>query len=79
MAASELVGRGFGQHLGRGRMRGDAHAPDPYFAAGLAELYAWIQDSGLGSEVTPAVEKLLGREPTPFRKFAVDHRSAWLD
>ena len=52
---------------------------DPYFAAGLAELYSWIQDSGLGSEVTPAVEQLLDREPTPFRKFAVDHRSAWLD
>jgi uncharacterized protein YbjT (DUF2867 family) len=52
---------------------------DPYFAEGLAELYAWIRDSGLGSEVTPAVEQLLDREPTPFRKFAVDHRSAWLD
>ena len=52
---------------------------DPYFAAGLSELYAWIQDSGLGSEATPAAEQLLGREPTRFRKFAVDHRSAWLD
>jgi hypothetical protein len=52
---------------------------DPYFAAGLAELYAWIRVSGLGSEVTPAVEQLLGRKPIPFRKFAVDHRSAWLD
>jgi uncharacterized protein YbjT (DUF2867 family) len=52
---------------------------DPYFAAGLAELYSWVRDSGLGSEVTPAVEQLLGRKPTPFRKFAADHRSAWLD
>jgi uncharacterized protein YbjT (DUF2867 family) len=52
---------------------------DSYFAAGLAELYSWIRDSGFGSEVTPAVEQLLGRKPTPFRKFAVDHRSAWLD
>jgi len=52
---------------------------DPYFAEGLAELYAWIRDSGLGSEVTLAVEQLLGRKPTPFRKFAIDHRSAWLD
>jgi uncharacterized protein YbjT (DUF2867 family) len=52
---------------------------DPWFAAGLAELYAWIRDSGLGSEVTQAAEQLLGHEPTPFRKFAVDHRSAWLD
>ena len=51
---------------------------DPYCAEGLAELYAWIRDSGLGSEVTPAVEQLLGRKPTPFGKFAVDHRSAWL-
>jgi hypothetical protein len=25
------------------------------------------------------VEQLLGRKPTPFRKFAVDHRSVWLD
>jgi uncharacterized protein YbjT (DUF2867 family) len=52
---------------------------DSYFAAGLAELYSWVRDSGFGSEVTPAVEQLLGRKPTPFRKFAVDHRSAWLD
>jgi uncharacterized protein YbjT (DUF2867 family) len=52
---------------------------DSYFAAGLAELYSWVRDSGLGSEVTPAVEQLLGRKPTPFRKFAIDHRSAWLD
>jgi uncharacterized protein YbjT (DUF2867 family) len=55
-----------------------AGGADPYFAAGLAELYAWIRDSGLGSEVTGATEQLLGRKPTPFRKFAVDHRSAWL-
>jgi uncharacterized protein YbjT (DUF2867 family) len=57
---------------------GEAGA-DPYFAAGLAELYTWIRESGVGSEVTPAAEQLLGRKPTAFRKFAVDHRSAWLD
>jgi len=51
---------------------------DPWFAAGLAELYAWIRDSGIGSEVTPAVGQILGRQPTSFRKFAVDHRSEWL-
>ena len=52
---------------------------DSYYASGLAELYSWVRDSGLGSEVTPAVEQLLGSKPTPFGKFAVDHRSAWLD
>jgi uncharacterized protein YbjT (DUF2867 family) len=51
---------------------------DPWFAAGLAELYAWIRDSGIGSEVTPAVGQILGRQPTSFREFAVDHRSEWL-
>ncbi len=52
---------------------------DPWFAAGLAELYGWIRDSGLASEVTDSAEQLLGRKPTPFRQFAVDERSAWLD
>jgi uncharacterized protein YbjT (DUF2867 family) len=56
-----------------------ASGADPYLAAGLAELYAWIRDSGLGSKVTPSAEQLLGREPIRFRKFAVDHRSQWLD
>jgi uncharacterized protein YbjT (DUF2867 family) len=51
---------------------------DPWFAAGLAELYAWIRDSGVGSQVTPAAEQILGRRPTLFRKFAIDHRSEWL-
>jgi hypothetical protein len=50
---------------------------DSWFAAGLAELYAWIRDSGLASEVTSAAEQLLGRAPTTFRQFAADHRSAW--
>jgi len=31
---------------------------DPWFAEGLAELYGWIRDSGLGSEVTEAAEQL---------------------
>ena len=52
---------------------------DPWFAAGLAELYGWIRDCGLASEVTDSAEQLLGRKPTPFRQFAVDERSAWLD
>lgn len=52
---------------------------DPWFAAGLAELYGWIRDSGLGSEVTDSAEQLLGRKPIPFRQFAVDERAAWLD
>jgi uncharacterized protein YbjT (DUF2867 family) len=52
---------------------------DPWFAVGLAELYSWIRDSGLGSEVTDSAEQLLGRKPIPFRQFAVDERSAWLD
>ena len=52
---------------------------DPWFAEGLAELYGWIRDSGLGSEVTEAAEQLLGREAIPFRQFAIDARSAWLD
>jgi uncharacterized protein YbjT (DUF2867 family) len=52
---------------------------DPWFAEGLAELYGWIHDSGLGSEVTDAVEQLIGRKATPFRQFAADNRSAWLD
>ena len=52
---------------------------DPWFAEGLAELYGWIRDSGLGSEVTDAAERLLGRKAIPFRQFAIDERSAWLD
>jgi uncharacterized protein YbjT (DUF2867 family) len=52
---------------------------DPWFAAGLAELYAWVRDSGLASEVTDTKEQLLGRKPTSFRQFAVDYRSAFLD
>ena len=52
---------------------------DPWFAEGLAELYAWIRDSGLASEVTGTVEQLLGRKPNSFRQFAIDHRSAFLN
>src|SRR6516162_4960350 len=52
---------------------------DPWFAEGLAELYGWIRDSGLGSEVTEAAEQLLGRKAIAFRQFAIDERSAWLD
>ena len=52
---------------------------DPWFAEGLAELYGWIRDSGLGSEVTDAVEQLTERRATPFQRFAADNRSAWLD
>jgi len=51
---------------------------DTWFAEGLAELYGWIRDSGRASEVTDSVERLLGRKPTPFRKFAQDERAAWL-
>lgn len=52
---------------------------DPWFAEGLVELYGWIRDSGLGSEVTDAVEQLIGRKPIHFRQFAANNRSAWLD
>jgi len=52
---------------------------DTWFAEGLAELYGWIRDSGLGSEVTDNVEHLLGRKATRFRQFAADERTAWLD
>ena len=52
---------------------------DPWFAEGLAELYGWVRDSGLASEVTDAAEQLLGRKPTSFRQFAIDHRSAFSD
>jgi uncharacterized protein YbjT (DUF2867 family) len=52
---------------------------DAWFAEGLAELYGWIRDSGLGSKVTDNVERLLGRKATPFRQFASDERAAWLD
>jgi uncharacterized protein YbjT (DUF2867 family) len=52
---------------------------EPWFAEGLAELYGWIRDSGLGSEVTDAVEELIGRKAIPFQQFAADNRSAWLD
>ena len=52
---------------------------DPWFAEGLAELYACVRDSGLASEVTDTTEQLLGRKPTSFRQFAVDYRSAFLD
>jgi uncharacterized protein YbjT (DUF2867 family) len=52
---------------------------DPWFAEGLAELYGWVRDSGLGSEVTDATEQLLGRKAIPFRQFAIDERAAWLD
>jgi len=52
---------------------------DPWFAEGLAELYGWVRDSSLGSEVTAAAEQLLGRKAIPFRQFAIDERSAWLD
>lgn len=51
---------------------------DAWFAEGLAELYGWIRDSGLGSQVTDSVEQLLGRKATPFRQFARDERTAWL-
>ncbi len=51
---------------------------DAWFAEGLAELYGWIRDSGLASEVTDSVERLLGRKATPFRDFARDERAAWL-
>ena len=52
---------------------------DPWFAEGLSELYGWVRDSGLGSESTDAAEQLLGRKAIPFRQFAIDERSAWLD
>ena len=52
---------------------------DAWFAEGLAELYGWTRDSGLGSEVTDNVEHLLGRKATQFRQFASDERTAWLD
>jgi uncharacterized protein YbjT (DUF2867 family) len=52
---------------------------ETWFAEGLAELYGWIQDSGLASEVTDSAERLLGRRATPFRQFALDARTAWLD
>jgi uncharacterized protein YbjT (DUF2867 family) len=52
---------------------------DAWFAEGLAELYGWIRDSGLAGEVTDSVERLLGQKPTPFRQFASDERTAWLD
>jgi uncharacterized protein YbjT (DUF2867 family) len=52
---------------------------DAWFAEGLAELYGWIRDSGLGSKVTDNVECLLGRKAMPFRQFASDERTAWLD
>jgi nucleoside-diphosphate-sugar epimerase len=52
---------------------------DPWFAQGLAGLYGWIRDSGLGSEVTDAAEQLLGRKGIPFRQFATNERSAWLE
>jgi uncharacterized protein YbjT (DUF2867 family) len=52
---------------------------DPWFAQGLSELYGWIRDSGLGSEVTDAAKRLLGRKAIPFRQFAANGRSAWLD
>ena len=52
---------------------------DAWFAEGLAELYGWIRDSGLASEVTDSAERLLGRKATPFRQFALDARTAWLD
>jgi hypothetical protein len=52
---------------------------DAWFAEGLAELYGWIRDSGIGSEVTHNVEHLLGRKATRFQQFASDERTAWLD
>jgi uncharacterized protein YbjT (DUF2867 family) len=52
---------------------------DAWFAEGLAELYGWIRDSGLGGEVTDNVEHLVGRKATRFRQFASDERTAWLD
>lgn len=52
---------------------------DAWFAEGLAELYGWIRDSGLASEVTDSVEHLLGRQASPLRQFASDERTAWLD
>jgi len=51
---------------------------DPWFAEGLAELYGWIRDSGLASELTDDLERLLARKGTSFREFALDERSAWL-
>jgi len=51
---------------------------DAWFAEGLAELYGWIRDSGLASELTDDLERLLARKGTSFREFALDERSAWL-
>jgi uncharacterized protein YbjT (DUF2867 family) len=51
---------------------------DPWLAEGLAELYGWVRDAGLGSEITDDMERLLGRKGTSFREFALDQRTAWL-
>jgi uncharacterized protein YbjT (DUF2867 family) len=51
---------------------------DTWFGEGLAELYGWIRDSGLASQVTDSVEHLLGRKATPFRQFARDEQTARL-
>src|ERR1700749_316984 len=49
---------------------------DAWFAEGLAELYGWIRDSGLGREVTDNVEHVLGRKAPRFRLFASVERTA---
>jgi uncharacterized protein YbjT (DUF2867 family) len=45
-----------------------------WLVEGLGELTAF-QRSGALATVTPDVEAVLGRPPTPFRRFAEDHRA----
>lgn len=47
-------------------------------AGAMLELYQQVR-AGYAAEVTPWVEKLLGRKPTLFQRFVKDHRDAFTD
>jgi uncharacterized protein YbjT (DUF2867 family) len=47
---------------------------DEWMVEGMGELTE-LQRSGALAAVTPDVEAVLGRPPTPFRRFAEDHRA----
>jgi uncharacterized protein YbjT (DUF2867 family) len=53
-----------------------AGVPD-WNVEGLVELWRQVYRTGAASAVTADVEALLGRPPTPFERFAADHRDAF--
>jgi hypothetical protein len=46
------------------------------YVAVMAALYTTAR-LGLAAHLSPELERLLGRAPTPFERFARDHAGAW--